>query len=132
MRAGLERDPERCARGPGAALHAILDQVVDDYMPAIEGLENDIEEVEEEVFSERRMNLAERIYRSSARCSSSGGRWRRSSSPSRGLAGGHYKSIHPDTRAYFRDVRDHLARAHEQLDGLRDLLASSSRPTSRR
>ena len=44
-------------------LHAILDRVVDDYAPAIAGLENDIEEVEAELFSGDRSNPAERIYR---------------------------------------------------------------------
>ena len=50
-RQALERDPERMRSGPSAALHAILDQVVDDYAPAIEGLENDIDEVEQQLFS---------------------------------------------------------------------------------
>ena len=40
--------------GPGAVLHAIIDRVVDDYAPVIAGLEEDIEEVEEEVFSAAR------------------------------------------------------------------------------
>ena len=50
-------------RGPGAVLHAILDRVVDDYVPAIQGLETDIDEVEDELFSGERTNPAERIYR---------------------------------------------------------------------
>jgi magnesium transporter len=32
--------------------------------------------------------------------------------------------IHPEVRTYFRDVNDHLLRAHEQLEGYRDLLTS--------
>ena len=50
MREQLENDPKHLRRGPGAVLHAILDRVVDDYQPAIEGLETDIDEVEEELF----------------------------------------------------------------------------------
>ena len=124
-RQALEGDPERMSSGPSAALHAILDQVVDDYMPAIEGLENDIDEVEEQLFSERRVNLAERIYRLQREVLE----FRRAVTPLidpvEELAGGRYKSIHPGTRDYFGDVRDHLARARDQLDGLRDLLAGS-------
>ena len=41
----LERRPELLQEGPGAVLWAILDKVVDDYAPVIEGLERDIEEV---------------------------------------------------------------------------------------
>jgi magnesium transporter len=124
-RQALEGDPERMRSGPSAALHAILDQVVDDYMPAIEGLENDIDEVEVQLFSERRVNLAERIYRLQREVLE----FRRAVTPLidpvEELAGGRYKSIHPGTRDYFGDIRDHLARARDQLDGLRDLLAGS-------
>ncbi len=40
------------------------------------------------------------------------------------LARGQYDVIHPEVRAYFRDVNDHLLRVHEQLEGYRDLLTS--------
>ena len=40
VREGLEDDPEHLRHGPGAVLHAIVDRVVDDYQPAVEGLED--------------------------------------------------------------------------------------------
>ncbi len=124
-REALENDPERMRSGPSAALHAVLDQVVDDYMPAIEGLENDIDEVEEQLFSERRVNLAERIYRLQREVLE----FRRAVAPLVDpvdrLARGHYEVVHANVRDYFRDVGDHLIRAREQLDGLRDLLSGS-------
>ena len=43
--------PELLREGPTAVLWAILDQVVDDYAPVVEGLERDIEEVEQIVFA---------------------------------------------------------------------------------
>jgi magnesium transporter len=43
VRRRLEEDPELLRRGPEAILHAIMDQVVDDYGPVVDGLENDIE-----------------------------------------------------------------------------------------
>ena len=61
VRERLEQDS--CSCGPGAVLHAIVDQVVDDYAPAVEGLGEDIEQVEDEVFSAARSNPAERIYK---------------------------------------------------------------------
>jgi magnesium transporter len=39
-----------------------VDRVVDDYVPVIQGVEDDIEEVEEQVFSLDRTNPVERIY----------------------------------------------------------------------
>ena len=50
----LEQRPELLEEGTGAVLWAILDKVVDDYAPVVEGLERDIEEVEHTVFSRRR------------------------------------------------------------------------------
>ena len=50
-RARLESQPELLARGPGAVLHAVLDRVVDDYLPVIRGLQNDIDEIERAVFA---------------------------------------------------------------------------------
>jgi magnesium transporter len=125
VREALEADPERLRRGPGAALHAILDRVVDDYGPAIEGLQTDIDEVEAELFSGARSNPAERIYRLLREVLA----FRRASAPLvdpiEKLAAGHYKQVDPTIRDYFRDVNDHLIRARDQLDSMHDLLSSS-------
>jgi magnesium transporter len=125
VREALENDPERLRRGPGAVLHAILDRVVDDYGPAIEGLQEDIEEVETQLFSGERHNPAERIYRLLREVLE----FRRASAPLvvpiEKLAAGHFEQIDPAIRDYFRDVNDHLIRARDQLDGMHDLLSSS-------
>ena len=62
VRHSLESRPEFLALGPSAVLHAIVDRVVDEYAPVVDGLELDIDQVEEVVFSEERTNPAERIY----------------------------------------------------------------------
>jgi magnesium transporter len=125
VREALDADPSRLQKGPGAVLHAILDLIVDDYQPAIEGLENDIDEVEEELFSERRTNPAERIYRLQREVLG----FRKATAPLVDpldkLAAGYCKLIHPEIRDYFRDVNDHLIRARDQLDAMRDLLSGS-------
>src|SRR5215203_2958998 len=51
VRRRLEADPELLMRGPEAILYAIMDRVVDGYAPVVKGLENDIDEIETEVFS---------------------------------------------------------------------------------
>ena len=125
VREALDANPGRLRHGPGAVLHAILDRIIDDYVPAIEGLEHDIEEVEEQLFSGERVNPAERIYRLQREVLS----FRKATAPlvepMERLARGHYELIHPEIRDYFRDVNDHLIRAREQLDAMRDLLSSS-------
>jgi magnesium transporter len=124
VRQRLERDPELLAHGPGAALHAIVDKVVDDYAPAIAGLGDDIDEIENQVFSGERDNPAERIYKLKREVLA----FHHAAGPLVGpvdhLAQGKYDVIHPEVRTYFRDVNDHLLRAHDQLEGYRDLLTS--------
>ena len=61
--ASVEQRPELLAHGPPAALHAIIDKVVDEYQPVILDLDSDIRDVRKEVFSASRANPAERIYR---------------------------------------------------------------------
>jgi len=124
VRLALESNPDLLRCGPGAVLHAIVDRVVDDYAPAIAGLEQDIDEVENQVFSHARTNPVERIYHLKREVL----QFHRAAGPLVDpvdrLARGHYELIHTDVRAYFRDVSDHLIRVREQLEGFRDLLTS--------
>jgi magnesium transporter len=124
VRTRLEKQPELLAHGPGAALHAIVDKVVDDYVPAIAGLGEDIDEIENQVFSGERANPAERIYRLKREVLAFTHAAGPLMDPVDHLARGHYEVIHPEVRTYFRDVNDHLLRAHEQLENYRDLLTS--------
>jgi magnesium transporter len=124
VRIDLEQQPELLAHGPGAVLHAIVDRVVDDYGPAIAGLGEDIDEIENEVFSNERDNPAERIYRLKREVLAFTHAAGPLVDPVDRLARGHYEVIHPEVRAYFRDVNDHLLRTHEQLENYRDLLTS--------
>jgi len=50
VRARLEADPPLLSQGPYAVLYAVLDKVVDDYGPVLDGLQNDIDEIEVQVF----------------------------------------------------------------------------------
>ena len=126
VRLDVETRPDLLRCGPGAVLHAIVDRVVDDYSPAIEGLAQDIEEVETEVFATGPgHNPAERIYglkREVLEFIRAAGPL---VEPVDRLSKGHYELIHPEVRAYFRDVNDHLIRVHEQLESFSDLLTSS-------
>jgi magnesium transporter len=124
VRERLEGDPDHLRRGPGAVLHAIIDKVVDDYAPAMYGLGEDIEQVEDEVFSPSRRSSAERIYKLKREVLEFIRATDPLVEPLERLARGHYELIHPEVHTYFRDVNDHLMRVHEQLDGFRELLTA--------
>ena len=61
VRRRLERNPDLLGLGPEAVLYAILDEVVDEYEPVVAGLENDIDEIEDQVF-EGDPEVSRRIY----------------------------------------------------------------------
>jgi magnesium transporter len=122
VRLELEQRRELLRCGPSAALHAIVDRVVDDYAPVIAGIEDDIEEVEEDVFSPGRTNPAERIYELKREVIEFHRAMGPLIEPLRRLAAGEFALIHDDVRAYFRDVYDHAVRTDERSDGFRELL----------
>src|SRR5262245_48969860 len=62
VRAELETQPELLQHGPAAVLQAALQHAVESYTPVIDGLENDVREVERDVFSESRQQPTRRIY----------------------------------------------------------------------
>jgi magnesium transporter len=119
VRRGLEARPELLARGPLAILHAIMDRVVDDYSPVVAGLENDIDEIEDEVFGGS-PSVSRRIYELSREVIA----FHRASKPLASmldpLVGD--PAIGDEERRYLRDVQDHALRVLEQVDGFRQLL----------
>jgi len=98
--------------------------VVDDYGPALEGLDEDIAEVEDEVFSQDWTNRAERIYKLKREVLQFLKAATPLTEPMQRLAHREHPLVPDEVRAYFRDVTDHLARVQDQLEGYRDLLTS--------
>jgi len=122
VRRRMEADPELLALGPEAVLYAILDRVVDDYAPVVDGLGNDIDEIETEVFGGD-PRVSRRIYELSREVIE----FQRAATPLRGilsgLAAGFSKySTEPELQSYLRDVRDHVEQVAERLEGFRQLL----------
>jgi magnesium transporter len=121
----LEEEPERMAVGPVAVVHAILDRVVDDYRPVLDGLDHDILEIEGEVFAPGRANPAERIYKLRRHVLDLYRNVEPLIEPLERLQTG----SHPfdtgglDLGPYFRDVSDHLHRGVARIDIQRDLLS---------
>jgi magnesium transporter len=122
VRRRLEHDTTLLRLGPEAVLYAILDAVVDGYAPVVSGLENDIDEIETEVFGGDPA-VSRRIYELSREVIG----FQRATHPLTGildaLAGGFTKyGIAEDLQQYLRDVADHTAQANERIDGFRFML----------
>jgi magnesium transporter len=121
----LEHRRDLLAAGTGGVLYAIVDKVVDDYEPVVEGVANDVQEIEQQVFSSTRENPTERIYKMEREVLE----FSRAVTPLTPavdrLARGHFDLIDEDLHEYFRDVHDHLLRVGQRIDGFRDLLSSA-------
>lgn len=125
LRAHLERDHRLLELGPPAVLYAVADRVVDDYVLVIEELEADVDEAEAAVFSDERLNPAERIFGLKRQVLE----LLRNVMPmsevvadlERADALMHDSPLPP----YFRDVHDHLQRVLGRLELVRDLLTDA-------
>jgi magnesium transporter len=118
----LERRPELLNEGPSAALWAILDKIVDDYAPVVEGLEQDVEEVEATVFGGSAA-ATERIYKLRREVTDFYRAVHPLLGPLDALERGAYTRIGERLIPFFRDVNDHLKLVNEEVAGQRELLA---------
>ncbi|GAB4087141.1 magnesium/cobalt transporter CorA [Myceligenerans cantabricum] len=130
VRARLEADRDMLARGPEAVLYAILDDVVDGYAPVVAGLENDIDEIESEVFGGD-PEVSRRTYELSREVVDFQRAVRPAQKVCASLAKGAEKyDVHEEMQAYLRDVADHLTEAADRIDSyraaLRDILTVNS------
>jgi magnesium transporter len=122
VRRRLENDPALLAHGTEAVLYAILDAVVDGYLPVVAGIENDVDEIETEVF-DGDPAVSRRIYELSREVVD----FQRAASPLATMldsltAGFDKYEVDEELRRLLRDVADHVALVIDRIDSLRVLL----------
>lgn len=122
VRHRMEKTPELLALGPEAVLYAILDAVVDGYAPVVAGVQNDIDEIETEVFGGDPA-VSRRIYELSREMVE----FQRATRPLvgmlHGLISGFAKyGTDEELQRYLRDVADHVTHTSERVDGFRQAL----------
>ncbi len=114
------------AKGPGFALYAVLDFVVDNYQPIVTQFEKDFEAIETDIFKDQFDRLViERLYDLKRHLLA----LRNAALPvadiSAELIRLHEDLIPKELRAYFRDVQDHVSRLVGLLDGMREMLTTA-------
>ncbi|WP_040799865.1 magnesium and cobalt transport protein CorA [Nocardia higoensis] len=123
VRANLEADPERLSLGPGAVLHAIADHIVDTYLEVTAAVEEDVEEMEEEVFTPRSRMPVEPIYQLKREIVELRRAVLPLAAPLQALAKAD-SGLPKEIRHYLRDVADHHTNAAERITDLDDALSS--------
>jgi magnesium transporter len=116
IRKRLEATPDRLTLGPFAVIHAILDDIVDEYITVTTSVAEDIDQIQASVFSGDRNNHAQRIFRLKREVLE----FRQAVDPLTDvldrLQGNFCTSPVPERlHEYFRDVADHLKRAHDRI-----------------
>lgn len=126
VRRRLESQPELLAHGPEAVLYAILDEVVDEYDPVARGLQNDVDEMEDQLFGDEGVELSQRIYRLAREVI----HLQRATDPLRDmleslLRGAVKYGVDIELQRSLRDVLDHVLRLSEKLGSLRAILENA-------
>jgi magnesium transporter len=125
VRRRLEGEPELLAHGPEAVLYAILDEVVDRYAPVLAGLENDIDEIENQLFVDD-VDATQRIYELSREVLD----FQRAAQPLTEMVGGLLREGDrrgPDAELQrrLRDVHDHTIRVADRAATFRAVLENA-------
>jgi magnesium transporter len=119
VRRRLEGRPDLLRRGVLAIVYAIVDHVVDGYQPVVAGLQNDVDEIEDEVFGAS-PTVSRRIYELTREVIE----FQRATGPLDGMLARlmEESALDDEERRYLRDVHDHAIRVEEQADAFRALL----------
>ncbi len=125
LRAQLEASPTLLAKGSDYVLHAVLDFVVDGYLPIIQALEDEVLDIErrtlEAFLSHAEVKRLFHVRRDLIR-------FKRVLSPMAEVAGRleHLETpcLDSDVRPYFRDVLDHTQKVEGMVDALREVITS--------
>jgi magnesium transporter len=117
----LELHADRLCWGPTSVLHAVMDQIVDDYETVLRGVDEDVDEIEEQVFAGGRSNHAERIFKLKREAID----FRKGVRPLVAPLEDLIESSDDERKVYFRDVHDHLLRVVEHLDTYDGILVSA-------
>jgi magnesium transporter len=119
----LQARPDLLRVGAASAVWAIVDEVVDAYAPVVAGIENDIEEVEAQVF-EGKTDATQRIYFLKREVIQFHRAVAPLIAPLERIERGGAPPVADPIRPFFRDVADHARRVDEQVNSQRELLTS--------
>ncbi len=125
VRGEMEGDPELLRLGPAAVLYEIMRKVVEGYTPVVDGIENDLDEVEAEVLGGN-AGMSGRMHELSREVI----RFHQATKPLAGAleqlveSGAANDLLDPETHKHLRRLRDRVTHVTERIEGFRDLLSS--------
>ncbi|MFG6416549.1 magnesium and cobalt transport protein CorA [Roseateles sp. DC23W] len=128
VRGRAEREPELLRQGPGFVLYALMDAVVDRYIPLMERIEGDLESLEATMFQPQqdRQAVVQKLFALKQQLAT----LRHAVTPllevAAKLHGGRVPMVCKSMQDYFRDVYDHLVRIQGSLDAARETIIAAT------
>ena len=124
-RLDLEEQTAVLGHGPSAVVYAICDRVVDSYEDVALSLEEDVDEVEQSVFSTSRTQDSKRIYILKRELAEVRRAVNPLREPMKRFATGSVAFVTQEAAPFFRDVADHVIRVSELIETLDNLLSTA-------
>ena len=126
VRARAEREKHLMAYGPGYGLYAVLDYIVDNYLPIVDEFRVKLDALEQDIFAETfdRTTIV-RLYELKRELT----RMRLAVAPLQDITGQltrvHTQLVGEEMRLYYRDIYDHTLRVNDAVDTLREMLTAA-------
>jgi magnesium transporter len=123
--ADLARNAQPLARGPAFVAHAVLDRLVDSYLPVVDDWDDQVDVIEAAVVDDPTPKVLQQIFalkRSLQQLRRAGLHQREVLYR---LSRGEFALVAPDALPFYRDAYDHFLRVTDLGDGYRELLSSA-------
>jgi len=125
-RRACEQAPEHLALGPSFALYSILDLIVDNYLPIVQDFKQELQELEQDVFTDvSNRDVTRRLYDMQRELLT----LKLAATPLQDMLGQlvrlHPEVIRDEVRPYFRDVQDHVTRVSDAINSMREMLGAA-------
>ncbi len=127
VRERCEQEPELLKYGPGFVLYAIMDSVVDRYIPVMDFMERELERIEERIFSRTaspRANI-ESLYSLKQKLLVLQHATQPLLEISGKLFGGRVPTLVYGIQDYFRDIYDHTIRITRSIESSREMTTTA-------
>jgi len=125
-RRACEQAPAHLALGPSYALYSVLDFIVDNYLPIVQDFKQELQELEQDVFTDvSNRDVTRRLYDMQRELLT----LKLAATPLQDMLGQlvrlHPEVIRDEERPYFRDVQDHVTRVSDAINSMREMLGAA-------
>jgi magnesium transporter len=122
LRTYLEKHPAQCSRGPDFLFHVVLDDMVDEYAPLLDRVDESLDQLEEEVFRKPDQGLLGRLLQTKRHVISLRKTLIYEREVLARMSRGEFELIEDREMVYYRNVYDHLIRFTELIEASREML----------